>query len=398
MVEAAFERAGGTSLPRRAEVVVVGGGVLGASVALHLTRAGVRDVLVLEAGEVCSGSSGKPIGGVRAQFSDTLNVALAARSLEFYERLHAEVGIGLDQVGYLFLLRQAGHVASFEAAAAVQSGFGLDSRIIDVAAARTLFPHLDPSPYLAAAWTPRDGHARPRLAVAAMVERAERAGATVVGRCAVTGIDVSGGEITAVRTDAGTVATSTVVCAAGAWSRRIGEMVGVDLAVEPVKRQIVLTRAPRPSVRIPFTIDASTTFYAHGADRGSDRGVLMGMSDPAQAPGFERAYDPGWEPDLRSLARECAPALADLLVDDVVEGWAGLYEQTPDANALIGEAAGVGRFLYATGFSGHGFCQAPAAGEVVADLVVGRTPFVDVAPLRAERFAEHAPVLETNIV
>lgn len=395
MVGAAVERAGGTSLPQRAEVVVVGGGVLGASVALHLTRAGVRDVLVVEAGDVCSGSSGKPIGGVRAQFSDALNVALAARSLEFYERLHAEVGIGLDQVGYLFLLRQAGHVASFEAAAAVQAGFGLESRIIDVDHARTLFPHLDPAAYLAAAWTPRDGHARPRLAVAAMMDRAVRGGATVVDRCSVTGIDVRGGEITAVRTGAGTVATSTVVCAAGAWSRRVAAMVGVDLAVEPVKRQIALTRAPRPSVRIPFTIDASTTFYTHGADRGGDRGLLVGMSDPHQAPGFERTYDPAWEGALRTLVRGCAPALADL---EITEGWAGLYEQTPDANALIGEAGGVGRFLYATGFSGHGFCQAPAAGEVVADLVAGRAPFVDVAPLRAERFAEHAPVLEANIV
>ena len=121
----------------------------------------------------------------------------------------------------------------------------------------------------------------------------------------------------------------------------------------------------------------------------------MGMSDPAQAAGFERAYDPAWEPALRTLARGCAPTLAGL---DVVEGWAGLYEQTPDANALIGEAPGVGRFLYATGFSGHGFCQAPAAGEVVADLVLRREPFVDVAPLRAERFAQGAPVLEANIV
>ncbi len=385
----------GSALPSRAEVVVIGGGVLGASVALHLTRAGVRDVLVIEAGEVCSGSSGKPIGGVRAQFSDALNVALAARSLRFYERLHAEVGIGLDQVGYLFLLRQAGHVASFEAAAAVQAGHGIESRIIDVGEARALFPYVDPAPFIGAAWTPRDGHARPRAAVAAMVGQATRGGATVVDRCSVTGIDVSRSEITGVRTDAGTVATSTVVCAAGAWSRRIGAMAGVDLEVEPVKRQIVLTSAPRPAVRIPFTIDASTTFYAHGADSGSSRGLLMGMSDPAQAVGFERAYDPAWTPGLRDLARGCAPALADL---EVREGWAGLYEQTPDANALIGEAPGVGRFLYATGFSGHGFCQAPAAGEVVADLVLGRAPFVDVSPLRAERFAQSAPVLEANIV
>jgi len=116
---------------------------------------------------------------------------------------------------------------------------------------------------------------------------------------------------------------------------------------------------------------------------------------PAAAPGFDAGYAPRWEPALRERAAACAPGLADL---PILEGWAGLYEVTPDASALIGEAPGVARFLYATGFAGHGFCQAPAAGEIVADLVLGREPFVDVTPLRAERFAERAHVAEANIV
>ena len=168
-----------------------------------------------------------------------------------------------------------------------------------------------------------------------------------------TGIDVRGGEIAAVRTTQGTVRTSTVVCAAGAWSREIGAMAGVELDVTPVRRQIALT-APTPvsTPDLPFTIDFSSTFYFHGADDG----LLLGMSDPTEVPGLDTTYAPSWEPALREAAGRCAPALADL---PITHGWAGLYEVTPDASALIGESRDVGRFLYATGFAGHGFCQAP---------------------------------------
>jgi sarcosine oxidase subunit beta len=159
-----------------------------------------------------------------------------------------------------------------------------------------------------------------------------------------------------------------------------------------VRRQIAfsepLADAPR---HLPFTIDYSSTFYFHS----SDDGVLLGMSDRDQAPGFDSAYEASWLPALREVAARCAPPLAHVPIS---HGWAGLYEMTPDANALIGESPEVGRFLYATGFSGHGFCHAPATGEVICDLVRCEQPFVDVSPLRAERFAERAPIVEANIV
>jgi sarcosine oxidase subunit beta len=169
-------------------------------------------------------------------------------------------------------------------------------------------------------------------------------------------------------------------------------MVGVELDVRPIRRQIAFSEPLAHSApRLPFTIDYDSTFYFHSAGEG----VLLGMSDPDQAPGFGRDYAEEWLPALRRSAARCAPSLADVPVS---HGWAGLYEMTPDANALIGESQSVGRFLYATGFSGHGFCQAPATGEVIRDLVRGVRPFVDVTPLRAERFAERAPIVEANIV
>ncbi len=382
-------------LPPSAAVVVIGGGLVGASVAFHLAEAGVSDVALLERDDLARGSSGKPIGGVRAQFSDALNIALAARSLEAYERFADVLGadIRLDRVGYLFLLRTRQEVIRFERSIAIQNELGVAGRMISAAEARRRCPYIDEDAFCAAAFSPGDGHARPLVAAEAYVDAARKQGARAVTGCEVTGIEVDDGEIVAVHTSHGPVRTSTVVCAAGAWSRDVGAMAGVELAVRPVRRQIAFSSASpgRFAVRLPFTIDYASTFYFHNAGDG----LLLGMSDIEQPAGFDRTYTADWLPSLRRLAEQCAPALAGVPIS---HGWAGLYELTPDANALIGESQAVGRFLYATGFSGHGFCQAPAAGEVVRDLVRGREPFVDVAPLRAERFAERAPIVEANIV
>ena len=381
-------------LPARAEVVIIGGGIVGASILFHLASSGVRDVVLLERGEVGCGSSGKPIGGVRAQFSDVLNVRLAARSLAAYDRFPQSPGadISLDKVGYLFLLRTPDDVARFEAGIAIQNEHGIPTRLHTPGEAAKLCPCIDQDAIIAAAFSPSDGHAHPAAAATAYVAAARARGAQTFTGCAVSDIELRGDEITAVHTPRGTIRTSTVVCAAGPWSREIGDMVGVDLDVRPVRRQIVfsepLADAPR---RLPFTIDYDSTFYFHSAGDG----VLLGMSDRGQAPGFDCAYDESWLPMLRAAAARCAPSLADVRVR---EGWAGLYEMTPDHNALIGESSSVSRFLYATGFSGHGFCHAPATGEVVRDLIRGEEPFVDVTLLRAERFAEHAPIAEANIV
>lgn len=382
------------ALPAQAEVVVIGGGIVGAAIAFHLAEAGLADVLVLERGELGGESSGKPIGGVRGQFSDPLNIQLAARSLAAYDDFVQRPGadIRLDKVGYVFLLRTADHVARFETSSAIQNEHGIPTRLISPEEALALCPVIDPDAFVAAAFSPSDGHAHPVVAAEAYVEAARQRGARAVTRCTATDIEVRGGEIAAVHTTQGTVRTSTVVCAAGAWSREVGDMAGIELDVRPLRRQIAFS-APLDGLppHLPFTIDYDSTFYFHGAGEG----VLLGMSDPEQAPGFARDYTEDWLPTLRRSAARCAPSLADV---PVTHGWAGLYEMTPDANALIGESPDVGRLLYATGFSGHGFCQAPAAGEVIRDLVLGEQPFVDVSPLRAERFAERAPILEANIV
>lgn len=370
-------------LPAAAQVVIVGGGVMGTSIAFHLAEAGVRDVVLLERGDLGSGSTCKAAGGVRAQFSDAVNIRLGARSLEAFARFAERPGqeIDLHRVGYLFLLSRPEDVAAFEQSVALQNELGVPSRMISVGEAGRLSPLIGTAGLLAAAYSPDDGHCTPEAVVLGYATGARRHGARLVTRCDVLGIDPRPNGISAVSTDRGRIETTTVICAAGAWSAAIGGMAGVHLPVTPLRRQIVFTE-PIPDLprSVPMTIDFATTFYFHAEGRG----LMLGMSDPEERPGFRLERSDAWLPRLGEAIAARAPRLLDV---GLTTGWAGLYEVSPDHNALIGDATGApGRFLYATGFSGHGFLQAPAVGEVMRDLYLGREPFVDVAPFDARRF------------
>jgi sarcosine oxidase subunit beta len=382
-----------SSVPERAEVVVVGGGVIGTSSAFHLAEAGI-DVLLLEKSELASGSTSRAAGGVRAQFSDPLNIALGLRSLEAFARFPERPGAEIDlrQVGYLFLLDREEDVRAFERGIEVQNAHGVPSRFVSLEEAQRLSPLAGLDGVLAATFSPLDGHASPEAVVQGYAAGARRHGATVVTGCAATGIDVVDGEIRAVETDGGRVETATVACAAGAWSPSIAGMAGLHLPVEPVLREIGFT-APAPDLpeQMPLTVDFTSGLYFHREGPG----LLFGMADRQQAGGFDAPSDPDWLEGVTAVAERRLPRLLEL---GLAGGWKGYYEVTPDHNALIGEAPGIARFLYATGFSGHGFLQGPAAGEIVRDLVLGQTPFVDVAPLAVERFARDAPRPEHNVI
>ncbi|MBV9922709.1 MAG: FAD-binding oxidoreductase [Pseudonocardia sp.] len=385
-----------TPLGHRAEVVVIGGGIMGASIAYHLARAGITDVTVLEAGEVACGSSGKPLGGVRVQFSDRANIELGLRSLHAYGRFAEEIGkdIGLRRVGYLFALRDPADVAPFEASIALQTELGAVSRVVGADEAVTLCPYLDASRLIAAAWSPGDGFARPADAVRGYLDAASALGVTVRTGTRVVGIDRVGACQALVRTaDGHRYRSPAVVCATGAWSRAVGEMAGVLLPVDPLRRQIAFTPPLRPAPpRVPFTIDFSTTAYFHPSEEG---GLVLGMSDSSETTGFDRAVTDTWHAGLRDALSVFAPDLASA---PIARGWAGLYEMTPDCNGLIGEADPGFRFLYAAGFSGHGFLQGPAVGESVRDLYVGRTPAVDVSCFDARRFERPTARTELGII
>lgn len=380
--------------PTHASVVIVGGGIMGTATAHYLAEAGVEDVVLVERDELGSGSTSKAAGGLRSQFSDEVNIALGARSLETFRRFRSDFDQDIDLVtsGYLFLLDDEEDAARFERNVAHQQSLGQSSRMVTVAEAAELSPVISTAGLVGGAFNPDDAHCTPEAAVAGFARAARRRGVTVLRHTEVTDIVVEDGAVTGVETSRGPIATSTVVCAAGAWSQALGAMAGVELPVTPLRRQIMVTEPVDFDARkLPFTIDFSTSYYFHSEGDG----LLMGAPELTDVREFDTHRDPEWIEHLSRLIAHRTPALEDVCIR---RGWAGLYECTPDHNALIGSAADVDGFLYACGFSGHGFLQGPAVGEVLRDLYLGREPFVDISPMSVERFAADALRVELNIV
>ncbi len=364
-----------------AEVVVVGGGAMGASAAYHLTRLGVTDVVLLERETLASGSTGKSAGGIRAQFADELNIRIALRSIAEFEAFRERVGadIDLEQSGYLFVLDDERDAERFRAALALQASLGVPSRELRPAEAATVVPGLVTDDLVAATFCPLDGRATPEAVVAGYAEAAHRRGARIRQGEGVERISVRSGRVEAVETRRGTIATSTVVCAAGVWSREVGSLAGLDVPVRGERRWIHYTpEAPVLPARLPLTIDFATGFYFHTEGPGLAFG------------GREQTLD-----ELAVHATRRLPALADVRV---ASSWWGFYEMSPDHNAIVGEAAEPSRFLYATGFSGHGFQQSPAVGEHLAELVAGREPTLDLSPFSLERFTRDEARPETFVI
>lgn len=382
------------NLPEWAKVVIIGGGVIGTSTAFHLAEAGVSDVVLVEKGDLGSGSTSKAAGGIRLQFSDELNIRIAQRSLAAYERFADRPGgdIDLRQVGYLFLLTEADDVDRFAQSVELQNSLGVPSTMLTPEQALKLCPIAQVDDVMAASFCHLDGHATPEAVVSGYANGARRHGVQILTQCEVIEIESDASNITAVVTAGGRIETDTVVCVAGAWSAQIGAMVGVDLPVTPYRRQIVVSEPldwlPRD---LPLTVDFRSSFYFHREGKG----LLMGMGDLDEVPGFNEALDPEW---VERLAHEASVRVPGLVDAGVSGGWGGLYEVTPDHNAIIGQAPGCNRFIYATGFSGHGFLQGPAVGEIVRDLVLDHTSVIDVSPLSAQRFLSVGARPEYNVI
>jgi sarcosine oxidase, subunit beta len=245
---------------------------------------------------------------------------------------------------------------------------------------------------LAGAFSPDDGLAAPEAVVQGYAGAARELGAHVETGCEALAVTREAGAIDEVITTEGAIATGSVICVAGPWSQAVAAMVGVDLPVTPVRRQVLFTEpiADLPP-DLPMTIDFATSFYFHREGPG----LLLGMSHDSDPVTFSLETSDAWVPSLLEIAERRAPALA---AAGIKGGWAGLYEMSPDRNAMIGESSAVPGFFYATGFSGHGFLQGPAVGEILRDLYLRREPFVDVSPLSAERFARGGLRPEFNVV
>lgn len=382
-------------LPKTADVVIVGGGVMGASTAYHLATKGVRNVVLLEReaffGE---GSTGRCAGGVRYQFATEVNIRLSLVSLPMLEHFKEEVGVDADYrpIGYLFLLTREEDVERFRQAVALQHRLGVQTEWLTGDEVRRRLPFMRLEDVLAGTFHAKDGLADPHSVVQGYIQAARRLGVRTFTGVEVTGIQVEGGRVRAVETPHGTIATATVVNAAGAWAGLVGRMVGLDIPITPLRRQW-LTTTPLPDLPedFPFVIDFAQALYFHPEGRG----LLTGMSNPNEKPGFFLNVDPEWELVHMEAAMRRLPMLEQA---GVVARVAGLYEVTPDAHPILGPTDVEGFYICA-GFSGHGFMHGPAAGLLMAEWIVDGAPkTVDVTMLDLKRFAEGRLIREVHVV
>lgn len=383
-------------LPDTADVVIIGGGVMGTSTAYHLARRGSVHVVLLEKAPLLgSEATGKCAGGIRYQFSTEINVRLSQLSLPMLERFAGELGqdIDLRWPGYLFLLDNPTDVRTFQTNVAMQNRLGVPSEILAANDLRGLVPDLVLHDILGAAWHAGDGLADPNGVVQGYAAGARRHGAQIFTGVMATGIEVTAGRVCGVSTSHGAIAAPVVVDAAGPWAGEVAAMAGVDLPVVPLRRQIVVT-APLSGLRpdFPFVIDFSRSLYFHREGQG----ILTGQSNPDEVAGFDQSVDRAWTIEHLEHAIERFPRLAQARI---LRQWAGLYEVTPDAHPVIDRLANPDGLVIVAGFSGHGFMHGPAAGLLVSEMILDdRAHSLDIYQLRCSRFAEEDLVREHNVV
>lgn len=379
---------------------------MGASVAWHLAQRGMTNLVLVEReAQLATGSTGKNAGGVRHQFSHPANIDLSIESIAMMARFEEVVGTPIDfhQDGYLFLLSKAAHVATFLKNVELQRSRGVNVQWLSPKDAQALAPGLDVTGVKGATYCAADGVADPNGVTVGFAKGAQARGAEIVRETEVTGIRLERNRVAEVQTSRGSISTPLVVNAAGPWAKSIGRMLGVDVPVAPERRHIFIASPPGGGSwddagnagRVPanklLVIDFESSFYFHREGGG----LLFGMGDPNEQPGFDITVRWDFLPKVIEVAMQRLPALADAAVS---HAWAGLYEMTPDHNPIIGPSSDVEGFYTIAGFSGHGFQHAPAAGRVLADVITGRDPQFDLSPFALERFGVRTTTAEANVV
>ena len=384
-------------MSRTADVVIVGGGVVGASAAYHLASAGAGRVVVLEREDrLGAGSTGACAGGFRTQFSSEVNIRLSQASVPMITRFTEEHGLPLDvaQHGYLFLVRDQGLWGEFVRANELQRSLGVEAQLIAAEDAEKLEPGISIDGVVGASYGPEDGIADPSGLTEGYATLGRRVGAEVDLGADVRRVVVDGDRVRGVETRDEMIDAPVVVNAAGPWGGEVAATVGVELPLEPIPRHVLVTGTfPGVPERRTLVIDAVSSFYFHREGAG----VLMGMGSPNERPTFETRVDERFiAEELLPKAVEVFPPLEEAAVE---HSWVGLYEMTPDRHPIIGEAPGVAGFYLANGFSGHGFQHAPVAGKLLAELIVeGRAATVDISGLGLERFRAGELVSERHVV
>ena len=377
-------------MSERAGIVIIGAGVIGASIAYHLAKRGAGgDVIVLEQNTIGSGTTSAAGGGIRSQFTTEVNLRFSLESVAFWRRWDDEIGLPVDyrEEGYLLLATTPEEREQFARNVALQNSLGIPSRFVEPDEAARLAPGLFVDDLSGGAYSASDGRAGPNEAAQAFARRARERGVRIREGVRVTGIAVDGGRARAVETASGRIETETVIVAAGAWSRDVAALAGVDVPVHPHRRTTFIADAfpmPKP---FPVLLDIHASW---SLVREGDGARMSGRTDKRES--FDRSVE--WS-DLEYAAELAVHRYPRLVDARFKRGYAGTYDTTPDNHAIVGGTPEVAGLYLCCGFSGHGFQHSPAAGRAVADLVLdGRVAGLDIAPLALTRFREGTPLWE----
>lgn len=367
------------------DVVIIGAGVIGCSIAFHLAKLGCHDIIVLERDDIGSGSTGKCAGGIRQQFSTEANIKLSIESVRFFEHFEEHTGYPADfrQHGYLMLATTEEEVATFRQNVTLQQKLGVDVSLLTPQETKDLVPCLSTDDVLAASYCPSDGYADPYSVVQGFARAAREMGVKFRRETEVTGITRKG-QLWQIHTTQGDFHCSILVLATGAYSGIVGKMLGLDIPLHPSRRHIFITapcdQVPRNS---PLVVEFRTGFWF----RREGLCLIFGMRNPDEPEGFDTTVDWGFLPAIGLVSQKRLPLLNEL---SITTAQAGLHDDTPDSNAIIDRVPDIEGLYVACGFSGHGFMHSPAAGRIMADLITGR---IETAPtcFSLQRFKKGTP-------
>lgn len=383
------------NLPTTSDIVIIGGGVMGASTLFHLSARGIKNVVLLDRNEFFGQeATGRCAGGVRYQFATEVNIKLSIESLPMLDRFKSEIGqdVNYRKCGYLFVLTNEKDVETFKHNVALQNELGAKTEWLTGDEVRRKVPSMRFEDALGGTFNPNDGLVDPNSVVMGYIGASLKLGARAYTEVEVTGIELDGDRICGVKTNQGVICTPVVVNAAGPWAGLVGKMAGVDIPITSLRRQM-FTTTPLSELPadFPFVIDFAQSLYFHREGEG----VLTGMSNPNETHAFDENVDEQWEMVNLEAAIARLPMLEKA---GMISHWAGLYEVTPDAHPIYGKTPMEG-FYIVGGFSGHGFMHGPISGKLMAEIILdGQAATLDVSQLDLARFIEGRLIREYNVV
>jgi sarcosine oxidase subunit beta len=376
-----------------ADVVVIGGGGVGLSVLYYLMKGGCKSAVLVEKNMLASESTGKSAGGFRKQFSTEINIKMSKFSSDVFYHLNDELELDtlFHRKGYLFLIKDNNQLEIYRRNVNLQKSLGVDVSIISLDEAKEIVPDIYTEDVVASTYCPSDGYTDPYEIAQGYARQARKLGAKIMEKTSVTAINTEGDKVISVETEKDNISTPVVINAAGPWAGEIGKLAGLDLPIKPYRRQIFTSGPFKPfkekGYMLPMVVDTSGVYMRSEGDC-----ILMGYADKSEPPSFNQNLEWGFLDKLVEPAMTRIPAFEDLEIND---GWAGLYDTTPDHHAILGEVPELKGFIMAAGLSGHGFMHSPAIGVTLSELILeGKPKSVDISPLTIERFKDGGKGIE----